>query len=70
MKITVDEVKRVLQDDNIEEYFEYLDWLRDKGKINMLEGEIYVSSKFRITNDYARKILSCWMRTFAERHSK
>lgn len=53
-----------------EEYLEYLDGLRESGSINMFGATPYLSEMFDLSIKDARAVLSYWMQTFSERHSK
>lgn len=48
----------------IEEYFEYLDWLRDSGQTNMFGATPYLSEEFKINKTRANEILNLWMNSF------
>lgn len=50
------------------EYFEYLDALRESGDINMFGAAVYLESAFELNRYEARDILLEWMETFEERH--
>lgn len=52
----------------MEEYFEYLDMLRESGVTNMFGATPYLVEEFGLSKAEARKILLEWMRTFSERH--
>lgn len=52
----------------MEEYFEYLDCLRESGVTNMFGATPYLVEEFSIEKEEARKILKEWMDTFDERH--
>ena len=54
--------------DENQEYFEYLDELRESGETNMFGARPYLMEEFNLDREEARKILSEWMRTFSERH--
>ena len=51
------------------EYFEYLDELRESGATNMYGAGAYLQEEFDLDRPEARKILVEWMETFGERHS-
>lgn len=52
-----------------EEYFEFLDMLRESGVTNMFGAVPYLMEEFdHLAYDEARDILKAWMETFAERH--
>lgn len=52
---------------NREEYFEYLDNIRDSGLINMFGAAPYLQEAFDLDRYDAKDILLEWMDTFAER---
>mgnify|MGYP003298699703 CR=1 FL=1 len=54
--------------DNREEYFEYLDALRESGITNMYGAGPYLQAEFGLEQREAREILIAWMETFEERH--
>jgi len=51
-----------------EEHLEYLDDLRESGVTNMFGASPYLAEEFWLDKREARKVLSYWMNTFAERH--
>jgi hypothetical protein len=52
---------------NKEEYFVYLDDIRESGAINMFGAGPYLQDAFGLSRYEARDILVEWMDTFAER---
>lgn len=52
------------------EYFDYLDGLRESGIVNMFGAGQYLEVDFGISKAEARTILIKWMNTFDERHPK
>lgn len=52
----------------MDEYFEFLDALRESGEINMFGAGLPLMKEFGLPKDEAYKVLSEWMRTFSERH--
>lgn len=50
-----------------EEYFEYLDDLRESGITNMFGARPYLIKEFGMDKNKAADVLSEWMRTFSER---
>lgn len=54
--------------ENYEEYFEYLDALRESGVTNMFGAAPYLVEEFGMNRSKARSVLSEWMCTFNERH--
>ena len=52
----------------MEEYFEYLDDLRESGVTNMFGAAPYLMSEFGITRGKAARVLAAWMQSFDERH--
>lgn len=53
----------------MEEYFEYLDQLRESGVTNMFGAGAYLKQEFDVSEREAREILVNWMETFSERHN-
>lgn len=51
-----------------DEYFEYLDELRESGVTNMYGAGAYLEREFDLDKYEARTILQKWMETFSERH--
>jgi len=55
--------------DNNEEYYEFLDNLRESGVTNMFGATPYLIEEFYDLSEVkAREILKSWMKTFSERH--
>ena len=52
---------------NKEEYFVYLDNIRESGAINMFGAAPYLQDAFGLSRYEAKDILLEWMDTFAER---
>lgn len=53
-----------------EEYFEYLDQLRESGVTNMFGATPYLIEEFGVDRPTARRILAEWVYSFSERHSQ
>lgn len=53
-----------------EKHLEYLDDLRESGITNMFGARPYLINAFGLPQDDAAKILTYWMKTFGERHTK
>jgi hypothetical protein len=53
---------------NKEEYFVYLDNIRETGAINMFGAAPYLQDAFGLSRYEARDILLEWIDTFSERH--
>ena len=51
-----------------EEYFDFLDDLRESGVTNMFGATPYLIEEFGVDRSTAHKILTEWMRSFSERH--
>lgn len=51
------------------EYFEYLDNLRESGVTNMFGAAPYLQQAFGLSRYEARDVLLKWMETFSERHA-
>ena len=62
IKMEIDMVK--------EEYFQYLDALRESGITNMFGAAPYLQREFDLTRYDARDILIEWMETFEQRHGE
>ena len=50
------------------EYYEYLDGLRESGITNMIGAAPYLVKKFGVSSGEARTILTKWMQSFEKRH--
>lgn len=48
------------------EYFEYLDTLRESGATNMYGAGAYLQDEFGIERKEASEILTSWMKTFSD----
>lgn len=55
-------------DDNKEEYFVYLDNLRDSGVTNMFGAAPYLMSEFGLQKKEADSFVLEWMDTYNDRH--
>lgn len=55
-------------DEHKEEYFIYLDGLRESGVTNMYGAGAYLEATFPIDPNEARDVLMDWMATFESRH--
>lgn len=53
-----------------DDHLEYLDELRESGVTNMFGAGTYLIEEFGINRNDASTILSYWMQSFSERHSK
>ena len=58
-----------------EEHLEYLDGLRESGRVNMFGAAMYLRNfaefdLMELTKTESRDILTYWMKTFEERHKK
>lgn len=51
---------------NYEEYFAYLDVLRESGVTNMFGARPYLVEEFGLPKAEASKVLSAWMQTFGK----
>ncbi len=51
-----------------EDYFKFLDALRESGQINMFGAASYLVEMFDLKRSEAREIVMEWMQTFSERH--
>ena len=59
--------RKVMEMENREMYFEYLDQLRESGITNMFGAPMYLVDEFGISKYDARAITQEWMETFAQR---
>jgi hypothetical protein len=53
-----------------DEHLRFLDELRESGEINMFGAAPYLSNIFDLSEQEARKALTYWMQTFANRKQK
>jgi len=53
-----------------DEYFTYLDELRESGETNMFGAASYLTEEFNLDRTKAREVLKKWMDTFKERNPK
>jgi len=53
-----------------EEYYDYLDALRESNVTNMFGATPYLKKKFKLKEDIARTVLTDWMHSFSNRHPK
>ena len=51
--------------DEMTEFFEYLDDLRDSGATNMFGAGQYIQKRYALTRNEARNVLGGWMDTFS-----
>ena len=52
--------------EDLKEYFDYLDLLRDAGITNMFGAGPYLEKTFDLSKKEARTVLSKWMKSFSE----
>jgi hypothetical protein len=50
-----------------QEYFDYLDTLRDLGEVNMFGAFPYLQQAFDLTKTEAKEILKEWMENYGKR---
>jgi hypothetical protein len=50
--------------DNLVEYFQFLDDLRESGITNMFGAASYLEDEFELSKKDAKKVLLDWMKTF------
>ena len=55
-----------MNEEELVEYFEYLDDLRESGETNMFGAASFLMAEFGIKRKESREILSLWMKTFSE----
>ena len=60
--------RKVMEMENREMYFEYLDGLRESGVTNMYGAGPYLQESFGLNRYEAKDIVMEWMRTFGQRH--
>ena len=53
-----------------EEYFQFLDALRDSGETNMFGAASYLMDEFGLEKSEARTVLFEWMETYSQRHPR
>lgn len=51
-----------------EEYYVYLDGLRESGVTNMFGASPYLEKKFKLKYNVANTVLTDWMNSFSKRH--
>lgn len=49
-----------------DEHLEYLDKLRESGKVNMVGARSYVENEFDLEKEEAKEILTYWMESFGK----
>jgi hypothetical protein len=60
-----------MTDEDKNEYFEYLDDLRESGIVNMFGARPFLMKEFpQLNKNEAGEIMSEWMKTFADRHKE
>ena len=57
-----------MNDRDLNEYFEFLDHLRECGVTNMFGAAPYLQQEFGLKRNEARNVLRQWMETFDDRH--
>ena len=60
----------IQDDDELTEYLEFLDDLRESGVTNMFAAGPYIEEQFSISSKEAKQVLIYWMTTFGDRHPK
>ena len=55
-------------DEATQEYYEFLDELRESGTTNMFGAGPYLRDEFGLDKREAKNVFLSWMETFAERH--
>jgi hypothetical protein len=50
----------------IQTYFNYLDYLRESGETNMFGAVPYLKMEFGLCTKDAKNVLTAWMKTFTE----
>lgn len=49
-----------------QEYYDFLDHLRDEGVVNMFGARPYLAEAFDLDKKESKEILSAWMKEFSE----
>lgn len=57
-----------IPDDELEDYLEFLDDLRESGATNMFGAASWLENNYGISRDLAKQVLLYWMDTFGKRH--
>lgn len=52
--------------DQLADYFEYLDGLRDSGMTNMFGAGSYLRDEYQLSRNDASAVLTAWMKTFSD----
>lgn len=53
--------------EDLTEYFDFLDDLRESGQTNMLGGAVYLRENFPLDRKEASAVLHAWLKTFDAR---
>ena len=61
---TLEKRSKEAMTDHVEEYFAYLDALRESGVTNMFGARPYLAEEFGLREDFAERVLTQWMRSF------
>ena len=62
-------MKTEFNSESLEQYFAFLDNVRESGKINMFGAASVLQEVYGLEKREAREILFQWMDTFGKRHS-
>ena len=54
----------------MEEYFEYLNQLRESGQVNMFGARPYLINEFGLGKQEAAEILTKWMKSFSAKSAR
>lgn len=57
-----------LENLDLDVIYNFLDRLRESGRINMFGAAPYIAETFGLSRQESRQALSSWMKTFGERH--
>lgn len=57
-----------MSDEATQEYYEFLDELRESGDTNMFGAGPYLQAEFGLDKREAKNVVLSWMDTFSERH--
>jgi len=63
------QIMEKIMETTMNDYFEFLDALRESGKTNMFGAGPYLMQAFGIDKREAKDIVLKWMETFSERHA-
>lgn len=59
-------MKDLMNKENLEEYFAFLDVVRESGVTNMYGAGSYLQEQFDLKRGDSHKVLGAWMKTFGD----